>query len=132
MGISPAPQFPERVGTTFERSLAPDVPGNRGPLRFEEGVATDTDVPNDFVRGMTEGAVPAPGSTNHVNPNTLFKHAAETMQERAHVGSAAWVEAPTVLRDFAAAATNQDEQVYRQVTRSGGRQERPNPATVTD
>ena len=53
--VAPAPQFPERgpeVGSHgFERTIGPDVPMQRGPLRFEEGVATDTDVPNDFAIG---------------------------------------------------------------------------------
>ncbi len=31
--------------TQFERTMGPDIAGNKGPLRFEEGVATDTDVP---------------------------------------------------------------------------------------
>jgi hypothetical protein len=48
MAVAPAPMFPEKGDPQFERSLAPSIPMNRGPLRFEEGVATDTDVPMDF------------------------------------------------------------------------------------
>lgn len=133
MGLAPNPQFPENAPNFYERQIAPSIPGNRGPLRFEEGVATDTDVPSDFVRGMTEGAIPAPGRTNHVNPQTLFKHADETMRERAHVGSAAWVDAPSFLGEFAhGAMNNYGEQRYEQVDRSGGRYERNAPATVRD
>jgi hypothetical protein len=132
MGIAPAPQVPEHADYTYDRTMAPAIPGNRGPLRFEEGIATDTDVPSDFVRGMREGAIPAPGSVNHVNPDTLFKHADETMRERAHVGSAAWVEAPTLLGDFAAASGGDGENTYTQIDRSGARLERPNPALVND
>jgi hypothetical protein len=132
MGLAPVPSNPERVGTTYERLSAPDRPGNRGPLRFEEGLATDTDLPDSFTRGMREGAIPAPGASNHVNPDVLFKHADETMRERSHVGSAAWVDAPPLLGAFAEAAGGDHELQYVQVKRSGGRQERGNPARVTD
>lgn len=37
--IAPTPQFPEKVGATYERKMAGAMPGQRGPLRFEEGVA---------------------------------------------------------------------------------------------
>ncbi len=133
MGIAPNPQYPENGANFYEKQIAPNIPGNRGPLRFEEGIATDTDVPSDFIRGMTEGAIPAPGRSNHVNVNTLFKHADETMQERAHVGSAAWVDAPSVLSEFAhGAMNNYSEQTYEQVDRSGARMERNSPSTVRD
>lgn len=133
MGIAPDPMVPERVTNIYERTLAPNAPGQRGPLRFEEGVATDTDVPNDFVRGLREGAIPAPGRSNHVNPETLFKHASETMAERAHVGSASWPDAPTFLGEFAHGASNeQAEQTYERVFRSGGRYERRGAAVVND
>jgi hypothetical protein len=133
MGLAPAPQNPERGFATYERQVAPSIPGNRGPLRFEEGIATDTDVPSDFVRGMTEAAIPAPGRSNHVNPEQMFKHADEVMRERAHVGSAAWVDAPSFLGEFAhGAMNNYGEQSYEQVDRSGGRYERSAPATVRD
>ena len=51
MNVSPAPMFQEREPAMFERTMAPSIPMNKGPLRFEEGIATDTDVPNDFSRG---------------------------------------------------------------------------------
>jgi hypothetical protein len=131
MGIAPAPGFPERAPVTYERKMA--VPGERrGPLRFEEGLATDTDIPNDFQRGMTEALSPAPGSQNHVNPEVLYKHANETMAERAHVGSAAWVDSPAFLGDYAGGAGEGNQVEYLQVTRSGGRYGRPNGALVTD
>ena len=47
MTISPAPRFPERAPQVYEMKGA-DNATRRGPLRFEEGVATDTDVPADF------------------------------------------------------------------------------------
>jgi hypothetical protein len=133
MTIAPAPRFEENAGTTYERQTAPSIPGNRGPLRFEEGIASDTDVPSDFTRGMREAAIPAPGRPNHVNPEQLFKHADETMSERAHVGSAAWIDAPSLLGEFGHGAMNDyAQQTYEQVDRSGGRYERRAPATVRD
>lgn len=73
----------------------------RGPLRFEEGVATDTDVPNDF----GQGAYGDPGGDGRGRPFTCVKDPAQTMQERAHVGSATWIEAPTMLSDFVIGAS---------------------------
>ena len=51
MTIAPQNPYPERFGNRFDRTVAPSIPASRGPLRFEEGVATDTDVPMDFARG---------------------------------------------------------------------------------
>lgn len=132
MGLAPDPKFSEHQDYTYEKTTAPNIPGNRGPLRFEEGLATDTDVPSDFTRGMREGAIPAPGSTNHVNPETLWKHAADTMRERAHVGSAAWVEAPSFLSEFSHGASNDAEVKFEQVDRSNSHHNRHNPAIVQD
>lgn len=132
MGIAPDPQFPERAPYTYEEKMAPALPGNRGPLRFEEGIATDTDVPDDFMRGMQEGAIPAPGAPNHVNPNTLHKTTQETIQERAHVGSAAWVDSPQYLGDFADGAAEGNVVEYPQVDRSGGRYETVNASVIQD
>lgn len=133
MGLAPEPRLPERMGTRYEREQAPDRPGNRGPLRFEEGLSSDTAVPKDFIRGMREPAITAPGRSNHVNPDELYKHADETMQERAHPGSAAWPDAPTFVHEFAGGSmTSSAEQHYEQVTRSGARQARRNPAVVSD
>lgn len=132
MGIAPAPQFPEQAGYTFETKVAPGQPGNRGPLRFEEGIATDTDVPNDFQRGMTEGGVTAPGQPNQVNAETQYKHADEVLKERAHVGSAAWVDSPPYLGGFAEGAGEGNRIEYVEEIRSGGRTEILNAAVVTD
>lgn len=133
MGIAPDPQFPERAPYTYERKIAPAIPGNRGPLRFEEGVATDTDVPNDFQAGMADGFVAAPGRPNHNNPGVQYKPAEQTMQERAHVGSASWVEAQTYLGEFAHGSFSDYAEVeYEQVDRGEGRKMRLNPANVTD
>jgi hypothetical protein len=131
MGISPAPRFPERSPQVFERKgAANDV--RRGPLRFEEGIATDTDVPSDFQKGMMQGMIAAQGRPNR-NANVFEKPAAETLAERAHVGSAAWVEAPTFLGEFAHGSfTDYAEQKFEEVIRSGGRSQRASATVVND
>ena len=130
--IAPTPQFPERVGATYERKMSPATPGLRGPLRFEEGVATDTDVPNDFQLGLDQGYDVPQGRPNH-NMNVFEKYPDETMQQRAHVGSAAWVEAPTYLSEFAQGNFgDHSEVVIEEVIRDGSRYQRMNPASVND
>lgn len=129
--LGPAPEFPERVGSVYEAKIGVNAT-RRGPLRFEEGVATDTDVPNDFQHGAVDGYVTAPGRPNR-NAIVWEKPAAETMKERAHVGSASWVEAPTFLGEFAHGSFGDyGAQTYEQVDRSGGRYQRFNPAVVDD
>jgi hypothetical protein len=132
MTIAPDPKFPERPGTVYDRKFSPATPGQRGPLRFEEGVATDTDVPEQFTNGALQGYIPAPGRPNR-NQNVFTKLPEETMRERAHVGSAAWVEAPDYLSDFAAGgfADHGDNRI-EEVFRSGGLQKPQNPAVVND
>lgn len=130
-GLAPNPGFPERVGTTYETKVGVNG-ARRGPLRFEEGIATDTDVPSDFTVGVMQGYQTPPGHPNH-NANVYEKYPEETMRQRAHMGSAAWVEAPTFLGEFAHGANNQLSAIrYEQVDRSGGRYERLNPANVPD
>ncbi len=133
MNVSPAPMFPERSPVMFERELAPSIPGNKGPLRFEEGIATDTDVPNDFAVGAYVDTASAPGRQNHNNPEMFYKHPEDTMRERAHVGSASWVEAPVVLSDFVQGAMAGDgmPQFEREMN-SGAHMNRPNPTVVFD
>lgn len=131
MAISPAPRFPERAPQMYERKMG-DNPVRRGPLRFEEGIATDTDVPDDFQKGMMQGSAVAAGRPNR-NAPVWQKPAAETLSERAHVGSAAWAEAPTFLGEFAHGSfTDYAEQTIETVARSGGRQQRTAPTVVTD
>lgn len=133
MAISPAPRFPEKGVNVFERDLAPSIPGNKGPLRFEEGVATDTDVPSDFQRGAYFDPTSAPGRQNHNNPEMFYKHAAETMRERAHVGSASWIEAPEVLSEFVQGSVAGDGQPqFEYEFNSGAHMNRPNPTVVYD
>lgn len=129
--IAPAPMFPERPGNVYERKFSAARPGNRGPLRFEEGVATDTDVPNDFVVGMNQGYMTPQGRPNH-NANVYEKWPEETMKERAHVGSAAWVESPQYLGEFSMGAASGQVIVYEENFRNGSHYNRMNPAVVTD
>lgn len=128
--IAPAPSFPERTGAVYERKISPANAGVRGPLRFEEGIATDTDVPDDFMQGMGDGYKTG-ARPNHNNDDALYKHADQTMRERAHPGSAAWTEAPEHLSGFVAGTTEPPIN-YPQVNRSGARYNRLNPATVLD
>lgn len=133
MTVSPAPMFPEKSPTFFERDLAPSIPMNKGPLRFEEGVATDTDVPADFMQGAYEDTAPSPLRMNHSNPEAVFKHPMDTMRERAHVGSASWIEAPTVLSDFVQGAMSGDGMPqWEYAFNTGAHMNRPNPTVVSD
>lgn len=126
-----APQnpFPEKPSYTFERTMAPSITGNRGPLRFEEGVATETDVSRDFQQGAYGDT--APDSRGHTQPEMFWKHADQTMRERAHIGSAAWVDAPEVLGDFVQGSMAGDSTPsFEYAYNSGGYQARPSPARV--
>ena len=101
----------------------------RGPLRFEEGVATDTDIPNDFA----QGAYGDPGGDGRERPFTVIKDPGQTMQERAHVGSATWIEAPTMLNDFMIGASiGQGPPQFEYELGSEARMRRINPAQVND
>ncbi len=132
MPISPAPMFPEKSPTVFERSMAPSIPMNKGPLRFEEGLATDSDVPNDFGQGAYEDTAPA-GRMNHNNPEMFYKHPMDTMRERAHVGAASWVEAPSVLSEFVQGSMAGDYMpFFEHEWNTGGKMNRPNPTVVYD
>ena len=131
MTISPAPRFPERAPQVYERKGA-DNATRRGPLRFEEGVATDTDIPNDFQLGMQQGSAVAAGRPNR-NAPVWQKPAAETLAERAHVGSASWTEAPTFLGEFAHGTMNDYSAAQIEtVAHSGGRTQRQSPTVVND
>lgn len=130
--IAPTPEFPERGSVTYERKFSDAQPGLRGPLRFEEGVATDTDVPDDFVLGIEQGYSSSVGRPNRKD-NVFEKYPEETMKERAHVGSAAWVEAPTYLGEFSQGSfSDYAEPVIEEEIRSGAHYTRVNPAVVID
>jgi hypothetical protein len=131
MTIAPDPKFPEKGDNVYEMKAAGNAT-RRGPLRFEEGIATDTDVPNDFEKGIASGSAVAPGRPNR-NAPVWQKSADETMQERAHVGSAAWIEAPTFLSEFSHGSfTDYAEQKVEVVARTGGRTQRTSPTVVND
>ena len=136
MTLAPAPTFPEKVGTTYERKDAPNRPGQVGPLRFEENLASDTDIPNEFTNGVMQGY--RTGARPNQNLNVYEKWPAETMKERAHLGSAAWTEAPTHLSEFSHGTdTVLAERKYEMVERgapnpTGRRYERRNAAEVQD
>src|ERR1044071_6402652 len=114
--LAPTDHYPERPGTIYERKAAPNVSGQEGPRRFDENLASDTDLPEEFTNGVMQGYKTAPGRANH-NLNVYEKWPAETMRERAHVGSAAWVEAPTYLGEFSHGTGNEAERKYEQVNR---------------
>ena len=109
--------------TGYEAAYAPSIPGNKGPLRFEEGVVLDTDVPFEFGRGAYEDTL------GTVNVGTHIKDPLETMRERAHVGSATWIEAPMMLGDFVQGAGS-DHPTYEMVVGSEARIMRWNPTRV--
>jgi hypothetical protein len=67
-----------------------------------------------------------------MNKNVFEKMPDETMRERAHVGSAAWVEAPDYLSAFAGGTGPEAEQAFVQVTRSGSKYHRTDAAVVRD
>lgn len=132
MTVAPNPMFPEKGVNVFERNFAPSIPGNKGPLRFEEGVATDTDVPHDFAQGAYMDTAPY-GRASHNNPEAFYKHAMDTMRERAHVGSASWIEAPTVLSDFVQGSMSGDAMPqFEYAFNTGAHMNRPNPTVVND
>ncbi|MFE6745965.1 hypothetical protein ACFVGM_08950 [Kitasatospora purpeofusca] len=128
MPIAPDPHFQESADHHFEVHTASN-PTRRGPLRFQEGIATtDTDVPSEFARGAMQGYVTPPGRMNH-NANVFEKPAEETIRERAHVGSASWPEAPGFTDGFVAGATDAEQQ-YSVVDRGEGNKRRRNYAKV--
>jgi hypothetical protein len=109
--------------TGYEVAIAPSFPGNKGPIRFEEGIVTDTDVPVEFGWGAY---VDANGT---VALGWGGKAPEETMRERAHVGSASWIEAPTVLGEFVQGA-GADHPSYEVAYGSEARMIRWNPTRV--
>lgn len=125
--LAPDPQFRESADRFYETKAAHNA-SRRGPLRFQEGVASDSDIPREFGEGVMQGYRTPPGRSNH-NVNVFTKSAEETMRERAHVGSASWPEAPTFVAGMAEGASEQ-ELKYSSVDRGQGRHERRNYARV--
>lgn len=131
MTLAPAPGFPEKTPQAYEAKMGANYE-RRGPLRFEEGAATDTDIPNEFTKGVMQGYMTAPGRSNH-NANVFEKSPEETVSERAHMGSAAWVEAPTYLQNFASGSFADYDQIkWEETYGSNAPIRRYNPATVQD
>ena len=129
--LAPDPRYPEKGRVVYERKMTENT-ARRGPLRFEEGVATDTDVPNDFTLGVMNGYTHAPGRPNRVAP-TWVQPPEKTLKARAHVGSAAWPEAPTYLNEFAwGGFGNHGEVEFEMIKRDGGHYMRRNPAQVLE
>ena len=130
--FAPQNPYPERGTNVFERTNAPSITGNKGPLRFQEGVATDTDVPSDFARGAYVDTAPYRASSAATNPEHVFKRAEETMRERAHVGSASWIESPEVLGDFVqGAGSGNGLPTFEYAYNSGAHQARPSAVRVS-
>lgn len=132
--LAPAPRYPERDrGAAKYEAKAATNSSRRGPLRFEEGIATDTDVPSDFTTGVMSGYQTAPGRPNH-NAVVWTKPAAETMRARAHVGSASWIDSADMLGDFMQGVNVNANSAHRyeQANRSGGRYERLHGAVISD
>lgn len=125
--LAPDPKFQESADRFYETHHASN-PTRRGPLRFQEGVASDTDIPAEFGKGAMQGYTTPDGYMNH-NANVFEKPAEETMRERAHVGSASWPEAPTFTSEFVS-GVNDVEQQYSLVNRGEGIKRRTNYAKV--
>ena len=129
--IAPQNPYPEAMRNVFERGMAPSIPMNKGPQRFQEGLSLDSDIPMDFGQGAYGDTAPAPGRMNHATPAALYKPAEQTMRERAHVGSASWIEAPSVLSDFVTGAVAGDGMPkFEMAMNSGMHMNRPNPVRV--
>jgi hypothetical protein len=112
----------------YETAIANNTQ-RRGPLRFEEGVATDTDIPNDFGRGAySDTAGDARGRQTMAG---MLKTPQETMAERVHMGSASWIEAPSELSEFVQGAMT-DHPSFERVQGSERRILRHNPTCVND
>lgn len=132
MTITPSTGAPEKFSPVFERTLAPSITGNRGPLRFEEGTATETDVPQDFGIGAYRDT--AGNRRGQPDAEMFYKHANVTMRERAHIGSASWIEAPEVLTEFVQGTQSGDqgsvEGGWERAFNDGGVQKRPSAVAV--
>lgn len=116
---APVPQYPEKPRHAYLHTFGENR-ARRGALRFQEGVETDMDIPSNFVEGVTAG--------NMVNL-THRKWPEETLRERAHVGSASWIEAPSMLDHFVVGSGEEPQRTNYEF-RDGTRQQRWNPVNV--
>jgi hypothetical protein len=70
---------------------------------------------------------------NHNNPEMFYKYPEETIRERAHVGSASWIEAPAMLGDFVQGAMSGDGMPqFEYAYNPGTHVNRPSPTVVYD
>lgn len=125
--LAPDPNFMESADRFYEQKMGSN-PSRRGPLRFQEGVASDTDVPSNFQTGIDQGYATVHGRMTH-NANVFEKWPEETMRARAHVGSASWPEAPEFISEMAA-GVGETEQKFIQLDRGEKRHERRNYARL--
>lgn len=125
---------PEKGTPKFEYGMGSEYvnrAGAKGPVYFYEGVQTDTDVPSDFQRGAYVDTAPVSPTSAATNPEHVFKRAEETMRERAHIGSASWIESPEVLADFVQGTVSGDRSPkFEWAYNSGAHQSRPNKVRV--
>ena len=129
--IAPQNPYAEGMNNVFETVVAPSITGNRGPLRFQEGVTNEPEVPSDFGEGAYVDTGSAPSRMNHPTPHALYKPAEKTMRERAHVGAASWIEAPSVLSEFVDGVQAGDGMpTFEMTVNSGAHMNRPNPVRV--
>jgi hypothetical protein len=126
--LAPDPEFEERAGTQYGTGHANNS-ARRGPLRFQEGISSDSDVTYNFSLGVRQGHDSHPGRPN-VNAPVWQNSAEETLRERAHVGSASWPEAPSLTSEFAGGSGNDGETSFAMVKRDGHHQARRNYAEV--
>lgn len=108
----------------------PDARPGHPDVQFEEGIGWDSDVPKEFLIGMSHGE--ADGARPNNNLNVFHKSREETMKERAHVGSAAWVDSPAHLGSFVDGTQDSDRGEYAHDIRSGLHTGRPAHAVIRD
>lgn len=130
MGLAPmGPLFEKDRAAAYESDVNPNY-RRRGPLRFEEGVATDTDVPREFQKGAY-GDTSLGDNKDRPTWAANTKTPEETMRERAHIGSSTWIEAPALLGEFVQGASAGFNRPDFEMERTANPR-RPNRAQVND
>ena len=85
---------------SYEHAIAVNH-ARRGPLRFEEGVATDTDIPNDFGCGAYGDTGATAAAVRSLSSRTRTRRCVSVPTS----ARATWIEAPTMLNDFVIGAS---------------------------
>lgn len=99
--IAPSNIPPEKFRTSVFQTVTPSQPSpKKGPLRFEEGTENAPFIQSDFQRGRVADTQGLDANKSMQGVETVYKRAPDTLRERAHLGSASWVEAPAVLSEF--------------------------------